>query len=676
MTYALRVSTHFRSGFTLVELSIVIIIVGLLTAGGLAVGASMVERAAHLDTQKQIQQIQQSLRDYYVVYGRLPCVARFTDLPGSTTFGVELPDCTSNFSTPGDTQRDTTGNPPVRIGMVPVRTLGLPDSVAQDKYGNRIIYAVTEAMTDVGEFGDNPGAITVIDVADNDILDEAVYFLVSTGRDRKGGYSYQTGAIHTACGSSDNRDVLNCTLDTAEFRDAPYNNGDVEDMFFDDITSWAPKFHFSATDTKSSSLWASAGPHIYSVGTDGNPTNTNVGIGTAAPAEGANLSFGNQTGDKIYLYGTTGSQYGLGIYSSELRSFAGSTGMTTFGNQNAGAFTERMRLTSTGNLGVGTTAPAERIHTSGDIRADGRRVHLGANQSIYGSGTTSFYLDAGSTYNYLRWRDNTNSTLGYIYGSPTHFGLIAGSSTRLSFSRDGSASSYFYGNPSSAMGQRLVVMGTGSFTNGAFMYLNGRNLDDGNLAFVAATNSTGAVTTHTFGRYPSSGGPTYHSMAHILANGNLALQGSVIPLSDERAKQDITVLENALEKVSGLRGVTYRWNGKGGHEDLTSKHIGVIAQDVQKIFPEAIAELPNSELMAVKYDYLIPPLIEAVKELKAENDALRQRLDGMNASTGDAPVPPQQEAVMQAPSDALLRWMNLALMVIIACLAYALYRRR
>lgn len=676
MTHVLRVPRKFQSGFTLVELSIVIIIVGLLTAGGLAVGSSMVERAAYIDTQKHIRQIQQSLRDYYVVYGRLPCVARFTDVPGNSTFGVELPNCISNFSTPGNTARDTSGNPPVRIGMLPVRTLGLPDSAAQDKYGNRIVYAVTEAMTDIGEFGDNPGAITIRDVADNAILTEAVYFVASNGRDRKGAYSYLNGTINTACGSSDNRDVLNCTLNTAEFRDAPYNNGDIEDMFFDDITSWAPKYHFTATDTKSSSLWATAGPHIYSVGTDGNPSTTNVGIGTASPAEGASLSFGNTTGDKIYLYGTTGSQYGLGIYSSELRSFAGSTGMTTFGNQNAGTFTERMRLTGTGNLGVGTTAPAERIHTSGDIRTDGRTIHFGANQSIYGTGSTSFYLDSSSTSNYLRLRDSSSTTLGYLYGSSSHFGLIAGSSTRLSFSRDGSASSYFYGNPSSAMDQRLVIMGTGSFTNGAFMYLNGRNLDDGNFALVAATNSTGAVTTHSFGRYPSSGGPNYHSMAHMLANGNLALEGTVTALSDERAKRDITPLENSLEKISTLRGVTYRWNGKGGQEDLDTKHIGVIAQDVQKVFPEAIAETPeNSEMLSVKYSKLIPPLIEAVKELKVANEELRQRVEGMNVPVGNTP-PPEQERIKQALSDNSLRWMNLALILVVLVLSYALYRRR
>lgn len=99
-----------ESGYTLVELSIVIIIVGLLTAGGLAVGASMVERAAYIDTQKLLKQLQRSVKDYYIVNGHLPCVASLQDAPGTTDFGVANPDCASSASTPAGTFR--TGTPP------------------------------------------------------------------------------------------------------------------------------------------------------------------------------------------------------------------------------------------------------------------------------------------------------------------------------------------------------------------------------------------------------------------------------------------------------------------------------------------------------------------------------------------------------------------------------------
>lgn len=376
-----------QAGFTLVELSIVIIIVGLLTAGGLAVGSSMIERAAYIDTQKLISQLQQTLRDYYVVNGRLPCVARLNDTPGSGTFGTEITTCLTSTATPGDTERDDTGNPAVRIGMVPVRTLGLPDSAAQDKYGNRIIYAVTEMLTSAADFGSQLGGITVKDASGNDILTDAVYFLGSTGRDRKGGYAYQTASIPTACGSSDNLDVLNCTLTTADFRDAPYNNGDVENRFFDDITSWAPKFHFTATDTESNSLWAASGNNIYSVGTDGNTSTTNVGIGTASPAEKLHvtgslqvdsgfLGVGGHGATYMHLshpnyktlnnyavlqHGTAGHLY-LNSTNSADDTFIGDI---LFRHKN----TDQMRLKgNTGFLGINIGAPQAHLHVNGGGR--------------------------------------------------------------------------------------------------------------------------------------------------------------------------------------------------------------------------------------------------------------------------------------------------------------------
>src|SRR5690606_31304199 len=129
----------------------------------------------------------------------------------------------------------------VRIGAVPTRALGLPDSAAADKFGSRIVYAVTEALTDAGNFGSSNGAITVRDMSDTNILTDAAYFLASPGRDRKGAYIHNTAAIPRSCGSTANLDTLNCTLTSAVFRDAPFNNGEVANRFFDDVTGWAPK---------------------------------------------------------------------------------------------------------------------------------------------------------------------------------------------------------------------------------------------------------------------------------------------------------------------------------------------------------------------------------------------------------------------------------------------------
>ena len=91
--------------------------------------------------------------------------------------------------------------------------------------------------------------------------------------------------------------------------------------------------------------------------------------------------------------------------------------------------------------------------------------------------------------------------------------------------------------------------------------------------------------------------------------------------SDERLKDNITPLTNALSKVQQIRGVEFDWNdlNTSGHE---GHDVGVIAQDVQKVIPELVQERENGYL-AVKYEKITALLIEAIKELKSELDDLK-----------------------------------------------------
>ncbi len=87
--------------------------------------------------------------------------------------------------------------------------------------------------------------------------------------------------------------------------------------------------------------------------------------------------------------------------------------------------------------------------------------------------------------------------------------------------------------------------------------------------------------------------------------------------SDKRVKENIKPIENALENVCSLQGITFDFINTG------NSSAGVIAQDVEKVFPTMIkGDFPKS----VNYNGLIGALIESVKELKKENDNLRDRL--------------------------------------------------
>jgi hypothetical protein len=92
--------------------------------------------------------------------------------------------------------------------------------------------------------------------------------------------------------------------------------------------------------------------------------------------------------------------------------------------------------------------------------------------------------------------------------------------------------------------------------------------------------------------------------------------------SDERLKDNVVVIDNALEKVESLRGVEFDWNDK--QEIYEGHDVGVIAQDVEKVLPELVENRDNG-YKAVKYEKLTAVLIQAVKELSAKVKELENK---------------------------------------------------
>ena len=85
--------------------------------------------------------------------------------------------------------------------------------------------------------------------------------------------------------------------------------------------------------------------------------------------------------------------------------------------------------------------------------------------------------------------------------------------------------------------------------------------------------------------------------------------------SDIRLKDNRRPIEGALEKISKLSGIHFDWISKEGIHDNKGSDIGVIAQEVEAIFPEIVATRDNG-YKAVKYEKLVAVLIQAIKELK------------------------------------------------------------
>tara|TARA_B100000945_G_scaffold287417_1_gene259007 strand:+ start:664 stop:1464 length:801 start_codon:yes stop_codon:yes gene_type:complete len=94
--------------------------------------------------------------------------------------------------------------------------------------------------------------------------------------------------------------------------------------------------------------------------------------------------------------------------------------------------------------------------------------------------------------------------------------------------------------------------------------------------------------------------------------------------SDERLKENISTIENALDKVNAIRGVEFDWKAdhikKRGGEDgyfVRKRDVGIVAQDVAKVCPEVVAEREDGTL-GVKYEKLIGLLVQAINELSAK----------------------------------------------------------
>jgi hypothetical protein len=96
--------------------------------------------------------------------------------------------------------------------------------------------------------------------------------------------------------------------------------------------------------------------------------------------------------------------------------------------------------------------------------------------------------------------------------------------------------------------------------------------------------------------------------------------------SDERLKTDLQPIENAAQKVSTLRAVT----GRFITDDEGVSRAFLIAQDVQAVLPQAV-DASDPEKLGVQYTDVIPLLVAAIKELKAEVDSLKAQINGASA---------------------------------------------
>lgn len=146
---------------------------------------------------------------------------------------------------------------------------------------------------------------------------------------------------------------------------------------------------------------------------------------------------------------------------------------------------------------------------------------------------------------------------------------------------------------------------------GMFGYMEGAN-------YLIRTGTSGTGFRYftfngTDGKFSTlSGG--IHATGNITCTGAVIADGNVTAFSDRRLKTNVSTVENALEMVDKMRGVWYSKDNKAG--------VGVIAQEMEEVLPEVVQDNDNG-YKSVAYGNIVGVLIEAIKELKAEVEALK-----------------------------------------------------
>ena len=165
--------------------------------------------------------------------------------------------------------------------------------------------------------------------------------------------------------------------------------------------------------------------------------------------------------------------------------------------------------------------------------------------------------------------------------------------------------------------------------NGATVTFTGvLNAADGIFGNVRIANGSdnNEIDTSTGNLILDSASGTTQINDNLSVTGTGTFTGDVIAFSssDLTMKENVSPIDNALDMVSSLTGNTFDWKSNAGIWGVEGGDTGIIAQDVEKLKLPGLTKKRGDGTIGVRYDRLIPVLIEAIKELKSEINELKK----------------------------------------------------
>ena len=349
----------------------------------------------------------------------------------------------------------------------------------------------------------------------------------------------------------------------------------------------------------------------------------NVGIGTSSPNGLLHLYGGDSNNPAILtLNSISGGGGNSGIYFRPEQSVANSnihpaqaailaednnfSSHIKFLTKTTGAIgnslAERMRITSGGNVGIGTTSPAQKLDVSGIIRASSDFEQTG--NSVFKNTSYDMYLQTDAAGAGIIFRTS---------GATERMRITSGGAVLVGTTADN--------------GGKLTVSGGqgGGFRveqNGGAISLpsTGLSFSTGySVGYIKNANGSGSVVD----LYIEAARVSFSNLGTGLVYSSSGFLTNTNP-SDSRLKDNITDLQYGLNEILKLRPVSYNWKNDNINQ---GKQFGFIAQEVQEVMPELVKEFEteDGERLGLDKEGIYAALVNAIKELKAEIEILKNK---------------------------------------------------